>query len=131
MPNRTVLDAKRLGIYSCRTDDTLEEVARRIAEEDISGMVVVDDQGYLAGVITRIDLLRAYVNSSDWREELVSVFMSPQVITVHPETRLIEVAHMFLQHHVHRVVVVREDGAKLRPIGVIGDTDLVYNMMRE
>ena len=60
MPNRTVLDAKRLGIYSCRTDDTLEEVARRIAEEDISGMVVVDDQGYLAGVITRIDLLRAY-----------------------------------------------------------------------
>ncbi len=131
MPNRTVLEAKRLGIFSCRADETLEEVARRIAEEDISGMVVVDSEGYLAGVITRIDLLRAYVQADDWRSEPVRNYMSSKVITVHPETRLIEVAMTLLQHHVHRVVVVREEGARQRPIAVIGDTDLVYNMMRE
>ncbi len=131
MPQRTVLEAKRLGIFSCLSNDNLEYAANRIAEEDISGMVVVDGQGFLAGVLTRIDLLRAFVNSPDWKKEPVSAYMSPHVITVHPDTRLIEVAHMLLTHHVHRVVVVREEGNKQRPIGVIGDTDLVYNMMRE
>ncbi|WP_423226032.1 HPP family protein [Candidatus Amarolinea aalborgensis] len=130
MPYRTVLEAKRLGIFSCLANDTLELAARRIAEEDISGMVVVDSQGFLAGVITRIDLLRAFVNSPEWKKEPVSAYMSPHVITVHPDTRLIEVAHTLLQNHVHRVVVVREEGDKQRPIAVIGDTDLVYNMMR-
>ena len=72
MPYRTVLEAKRLGIFSCRTNDTLEQAARRIAEEDISGMVVVDSQGFLAGVITRIDLLRAFVTSPTWKKEPVS-----------------------------------------------------------
>lgn len=131
MPYRTVLEAKRLGIFSCRTNDTLEQAARRIAEEDISGMVVVDSQGFLAGVITRIDLLRAFVKSPSWKKEPVSAYMSPHVITVHPDTRLLEVAHTLLEHHVHRVVVVREEGDKQRPIAVIGDTDLVYNMMRD
>lgn len=129
MPQRTVLEAKRLGIFSCHVDAPLEEVARRIAEEDISGMVVVDQEGYLAGVITRIDLLRAYISVPNWRKEQVKAFMSSRVITVGADATLLEVAKILLEHHVHRVVVVREENGHQRPIAVIGDTDLVYNMM--
>lgn len=130
MPHRTVLEAKRLGIFSCHVDAPLEEVAIRIAEEDISGMVVVDQEGFLAGVITRIDLLRAYVSVPNWRKEQVKTFMSSRVITVGPEATLLEVAKTLLDNHVHRVVVVREENGHKRPIAVIGDTDLVYNMMQ-
>ncbi|QLQ06504.1 MAG: CBS domain-containing protein [Anaerolineae bacterium] len=129
MPHRTVLEAKRLGIFSCHIDAPLEEVARRIAEEDISGMVVVDQEGFLAGVITRIDLLRALISVPNWRKEQVKTFMSSRVITVGSDATLLEVAKILLEHHVHRVVVVREEDGHQRPIAVIGDTDLVYNMM--
>lgn len=129
MPERTVLEAKRLGIFSCHVDAPLEEVARRIAEEDISGMVVVDQEGYLAGVITRIDLLRALVSVPNWKKEQVKTFMSSRVVTVEPDTTLLEVARILLEHHVHRVVVIRHENDHMRPIAVIGDTDLVYNMM--
>jgi predicted transcriptional regulator len=129
MPQRTVLEAKRLGIFSCLVDAPLEEAARRIAEEDISGMVVVDQEGYLAGVITRIDLLRAYISVPNWRKEQVKAFMSSRVITVGADATLLDVARILLEHHVHRVVVVREENGHQRPIAVIGDTDLVYNMM--
>ena len=64
MKTRTVLEAKRLGIVSCKGSDPLEKIAARIADDDISALVVTDDQGYLSGIISRSDLLRAYVEPS-------------------------------------------------------------------
>ena len=68
MPYRTVLEAKRLGIFSCRTNDTLEQAARRIGADGITGMVVSDRQGFTAGVTKRIDLPRAFVKSPRWQK---------------------------------------------------------------
>ncbi len=61
MKTRTVLEAKRLGIVSCKGADPLEKIVARIADEDISALVVTDAGGYLSGIISRSDLLRAYV----------------------------------------------------------------------
>jgi CBS domain-containing protein len=43
----TVLDAKRYGVYTCGGDATLQEAAVRMVEEDVSALVVVDEEGYL------------------------------------------------------------------------------------
>ena len=59
MRTRTVLQAKRLGIVSCHGDDSLDVIVRRMADEDISALVVTDKEGYLDGIVTRSDILRA------------------------------------------------------------------------
>jgi len=41
----------------CAMDTPLREVARRFAEEDITGLLVVDDDKRLFGVITESDLI--------------------------------------------------------------------------
>lgn len=129
MKTRTVLEAKRLGIVSCKGSDTLEKIAARIADDDISALVVTDDQGYLSGIISRSDLLRAYVESNDWRMEPVEAFMTRDVIWVTPDTLLSETAHLLLGRHIHRVVVVRQEEDGLRPIAVVSDSDLVIEMV--
>ena len=52
MRTRTVLQAKRLGIVSCHGDDSLDVIVRRMADEDISALVVTDKEGYLCLLYT-------------------------------------------------------------------------------
>jgi CBS domain-containing protein len=128
--DQTVLEAKRIGVYSCKLACTLGEAVRHMVDEDISALVVVDQEGFLAGIITRTDLLRAWGKSVNWEAEPVESYMNPEVVTVTEAARLSTVAELLLEQHIHRVVVVREDeGGKRRPIAVVSSADLVYHMV--
>ena len=128
---RTVLEAKRYGVYRCGCQATLLQAARDILEHDVSALVVVDETGYLAGIISRTDLLRACTIRDDWMTQLVCDFMSTDVVTVYANTPLRAVAELLLQNHIHRVVVVRPEEEGKRPIAVISDGDFIYHMVKE
>lgn len=131
MRDITVLQAKRYGIYSCSSGSTLHEAASLMVKEDISGLVVIDPDGYLAGVITRTDLLRAARAGADWRSATVGEYMNTQVVTVCPEDRLSHVARTLLDNGIHRAIIVQKENQQLRPIGVISDADLIYHMVKD
>ena len=57
--------------------------------------------------------------------------MNPNVVTVDLDTTLSEVSATLLSHHIHRVVVVRHEGNKLRPVAVVSAADLVYHMVKD
>ena len=128
MKTRTVLQAKRLGIVSCQGDDSLDVIVRRMADDDISALVVTNKKGYLDGIITRSDILRAYAQAEDWRTDTVERYMTRNVITVTPDTKLIDAANLMVNKHIHRVVIVREEEDGNRPIAVISDSDLVCDL---
>lgn len=128
---RTVLEAKRFGCYTCHTDTPLEQAVQRMVDEDVSCVVVVDHDGYLVGIITRNDVLRGYLEHADWQSQLVGNYMTEHVITAAPEDRLRTVADLLVEHHIHRVVVVREENSRPRPLAVVSATDLIYHMMKE
>ncbi len=126
----TVLDAKRYGIYHCKQNAPLHEAAQLMVDNDISALVVTDEAGYLAGIISRTDMLRALLSGPDWQNQPVSTLMNKEVVTVGPQTTLKEVASLLLQFTIHRVVVVREEQGKKRPISVVSAADIVYHMIR-
>ena len=128
--DQTVLQAKRFGIFSCSQEETLQEAARRMVEEDISALVVVDKEGYLVGIITRTDLLRALTKLEDWEKLLVMDYMNKEVVTVSPQTQLTRVAELLVDNQIHRVVVAREENGKKKPISVVSAADLVYHMIK-
>ncbi len=130
MPETTVVQAKRYGVYTCGVDTTLLAVAHRMADEDISALVVVDNDGYLAGIITRTDLIRGYRQFADWQARPVSQFMNPDVITVPLQATLNEVADLLLERQIHRVIAVREEGEKRRPVAVVSIADLIYHIAK-
>lgn len=130
--NQMVMQAKRLEVWTCTRDASLREVAGRMVSEDISSLVVVDEDEYLAGIITRTDLLRARLDAGlDWKDLLVEAYMSQDVITVPSTATLVEVSHLLLDRHIHRVVVVRSEGERLRPLSVISSADLLYHMVKK
>ena len=131
MQDITVLQAKRYGISSCHNRTTLLDAARRMADEDISALVVTDDNGDLAGIITRTNLLRAHHAHADWAGQTVAAYMSQPVVTVTPQHKLSQVAELLIEKQIHRVVVVQEENGKQRPVGVVSSADLVYHMAKE
>ena len=102
-----------------------------MVDHDISCLVVTGHDGYLAGIITRNDALRGYLASDDWQHLPVGDCMTRDVVTVTPQDLLATVANLLLDHHIHRVVVVREENGRQKPLAVVSDTDLIYHMMKE
>lgn len=130
MKNVSVLAAKRLGITCCHCDSLLLDAAQTMVAEDISCLAVIDDRGYLQGIITRTDVVRAALEHPDgWREALTCDWMTSNVITVKPSTSLASTAHILQAQHIHRVVVVEEEEDGLRPIAVVSDSDIVYHLV--
>lgn len=128
---KTVQQAKRFGVFAVNQKDTLEYATRKMIEEDISCLVVVDEGDFLVGILTRIDLLRAYIESEDWKQMRVADSMTTHVVTVSPKDLLTTVADLLLEKGIHRVVVVEEVDGRQRPVAVVSAADLVYHMNKE
>jgi CBS domain-containing protein len=126
----TVLQAKRYGVVTCQADTNLKEAARRMVDEDISALVVVDPDGYLAGIFTRTDMLRAYQAARSLDVCCVGDHMSRDVVTVSVDNTLDQVADILTSRHIHRVVVVRLEEGRQRPVAVVSDADLVYHLVK-
>jgi CBS domain-containing protein len=133
MPMRmlSVMQAKRFGVWTISCDANLRAVAREMVDRNISGLVVVDDAGYLEGLITRTDLVRAAHDGHDWMHKTANDYMVRNVVTVRLEDKLEKVMDLLIEHHVHRVVAVEEESGKLRPIAVLSAADVVYHMAQE
>lgn len=130
MSAQTVMQAKRYGVYTCQADDTLLEAAMRMVDEFISALVVVDENDNLEGVISRVDLLRARLDSADWILSTVGDYMSTQVTTIAPDAHLLDAARLLVDQRIHRLVVTKQEDGSNRPIAVISTADLVYHMTR-
>jgi CBS domain-containing protein len=102
-----------------------------MSDEDISALVVVDEEGYLTGIITRTDLLRAREACEDWMAQPVENWMSKEVVTVSPQTPLSQVTRLLLDRQIHRVVAVEEKDGKQLPVVVVSSADLIYHMAKE
>lgn len=90
----------------------------------ISGLPVTVE-GAVVGVISQTDLLNARSSEligANWDRVKVRHLMSRPAVTVHLATTITRAARLMLDEHIHRVVVVDEEGA---PVGVLTATDLL------
>ena len=133
MPMRrlSVMQAKRFGVYTISADENLKTVARKMQEYNVSALVVTDVEGYLCGVISRTDLVRACYKNQDWAQRVVREFMATDVVTVNLDDPLLRVMELLIDNHIHRVVAVEQREGKQRPIGVLSAADVVYHMAQD
>lgn len=101
-----------------------------MVDEEVGSLVATDDQGYITGVITRADILRAHIERDDWAARPVKDHMAPDFPIVKPDTRLIDATRMMLEHPLGQVVVVLDEGNKHRPVAMLTDSDLAYHLVK-
>ena len=131
-------------------DETVSDVARKMADRGVSAVPVVDEQGTLLGMLSEGDLLRHYGADHQrrraWfleqlaegqklsREFLDSIrldmlhakdLMVSPVITATPDTPLSAIVDLMLHHKIKRVAVVA-DGKLL---GMVSRADLLRRII--
>ncbi len=114
---------------SIRADVSLHEAAQLLDRHRIRGLPVVDPAGALIGVLSQTDLVRARATEHLWRNWpglAVRHLMTQPALTIPAAADLEEAARLMEERHVHRLVVVADDGCT--PIGIISTTDLVRAM---
>lgn len=103
-------------------DTSLYDTIVTIFTEDV-GTILVCDDSYLVGVVSRKDLLRASMGQTDSHTMPISMIMTPvsKVITVEPTDTLVEAAQKMIDYEVDCLpVVVREDVANKKRLKVVG-----------
>jgi CBS domain-containing protein len=108
----------------------LPQARAQMHEQGIRRLPIVDDAGRLVGIVTEGDINRVSDSpATDVRDynlyyrvgDLpIRDIMTQAVVTVAPETPILEVAQLLLEHRIGGVPVV-EDG---QVIGVITESDL-------
>lgn len=93
---------------------SVENAARMLFTQSISGMPVVDTDGRLVGVVTEFDIISK-------QGRTVGEIMTSDVVTVGEDTDAETVAQILISRRVRRVPVVR-DGVV---IGIVSRSDLV------
>ncbi len=101
-------------VISVVDEATVEDAARLLARNRISGLPVVSADGLLVGLITEHDLIAKAGRH-------VSDIMSRGVITVSPDTEVEQVQSLLTNQRIRRVPVV-ENG---RVVGIVSRSDLV------
>lgn len=109
------------------------ELADRITRHDSSvsrhqGVLVVDESGKLAGIITRDDIMRALENDSSGATTVLEAGSRNPVVT-YPNEVLYDAAARMLRANVGRLPVVsREDPTRI--VGYLGRSEVMAARMR-
>ena len=123
-----VRDFMTRGVVTVKCGVILPKVADMMTEEDISCIVIVDQNDEAAGIISSLDLVRAFSEktTADLEKITAEDIMTPFVVEAHPEMSLKEIANIMRVKNVHRVVVLSPIGRK--PVGLLSATDIVKQM---
>lgn len=133
-------------VLTVKRDATIEEIARVLTDNNISGVPVVNDNNQIIGIVTEKDLLYKDVEPhfppvveilggmiflkgvKHYNEELRKLvatraedIMTKHVITVDEETVVEKVAELMAEKDVNRIPVVRNGNL----VGIISRSDIV------
>ncbi|ELZ58000.1 MULTISPECIES: CBS domain-containing protein [Halorubrum] len=107
-------------LHTVTPDTLVEDAAAVLLENDISSVLVVDeDDGSLAGILTSTDFVDIVAKSQPKAETTVDRYMTADPITASAQDDVSAVAATMLEHGFHHVPVVDGDA----PIGIITTSD--------
>lgn len=99
---------------------TVDEAARTLIKQKMSGAPVVDENGQLIGIISEYQLLEL-IYDPQLTSKPIRDLMTTDVITVDAGDSLDQVTNLLVLHRIRRVPVVQNG----RPVGIITRGDLL------
>jgi CBS domain-containing protein len=148
----TARDVMETEFYTVRPETTIADAVRAFKQasehrkQKVFGLMVTDDRGRLVGMLSLYDLLllmrpknihiwgeMSDIDVTGFIEEacrrarviLVGDVMTPEVVTITPDTHLLMIVDIMIKKHIRRLPVV--DGGKV--IGIVYTSTIFYELM--
>lgn len=116
----TILRSKGTDVATVRPGATVSELLAVLAERNIGAVVVTDDTGAIAGIVSERDVVRRlHERGAEVLGAPVSTIMTTEVRTCTPDTRVGDLRETMTTHRIRHVPVV--SGGRLAGIVSIGD----------
>lgn len=145
-----IKDIMTKKVVTVSKDDTIEKCANLLSTHDLSGLPVVDDEGYVKGIITEGDLIKhnsevqvpvflellggiIYLdNPNKYLEDVkksmglfVRTVMTEDVITVSPDEEIEETASLLVRKKIKRLPVTDKEG---KLVGIVARRDIMDHL---
>lgn len=111
----TVGDAMNAQVLTVDPTASIGEAAEKMIEGGSGAIVVLEDGVRIIGICTERDIMRAVAQRARAAEARVRQWMTPDVVTIEPETPIEDARKIMLEHNFRHLPVVR-DG---RPLGIV------------
>lgn len=143
-------DIMTRDVITVYPDTEILQAAKLMLDNHLSGLPVVDKGGHLKGIICQSDLMTqqkkiplpsffvlldsaiSFTSQRDIEAEVqkmaavkVSEAMTPDPVTVDPETSLEDIATLMVKHNIHTLPVFDQGGL----VGIIGKEDILRTLM--
>ena len=133
MKGLKVKDVMTRGVITIPQDASIKEAVEMLADNDVSGLAVISDEGELIGVLSETDMVRVVSENMEGEDDLyrirVSEVMATPAITVNREDDLKEACRIMYRNNIHRLIVQQEikrgEQTKYVPGGILSISDVV------
>ncbi len=112
-------------VKTVNTSASIEETKKILLRYGHNGIPVVEE-GKLKGIITMQEVNKAKQHGLG--KELVSKYMSNQIINVKLDTPLTEIQELMINYDIGRILVVNQEN---KLVGIVTRTDLIRNLYGE
>ncbi len=118
-----ISDVMTTSVVTSRPDETVVDAARKMAENRIGCVVVVDEKNTILGIVTEGDIVRRVVaRGLDPASTVVETIMTRNPVTVYEDASLAAAAEIMREKGIGHLPVVNEKG---RLVGIITRSDIV------
>ena len=117
------------GVMSIAADATVLEAVELFVKARVSAMPVLDAAGFMLGIVSEADLIRAAgldaAPSAEARSRPVVDIMTKKVVTADETASLAEIAALMLKHGVKRLPILSGKSV----VGIVSRVDLLKGMI--
>lgn len=123
-----ILKTKALGVATARPEDSIEDIATRLARRKIGAVIVVGESGKVAGIISERDIIRLIADHGAKALGMhASEGMTREVVSCSKTSTLEEIMEAMTNGRFRHLPVI-EDGAL---VGIISIGDVVKHHTAE
>ena len=121
----SVSDILRKKLESVEETTSIQEVAKKMKDRNVSSLVVVDTNGKPVGIVTERDIItKVCINDVPTSTVISKEIMSTPLITIKGSSSTSTAAEMMIKNNVRHLLVIDDDNDR---IGIITPLDLTKN----
>ncbi len=122
----TIAEIMSKKIETIEESASVQELALKMKDKNISSLMVVDSFGKSKGLVTERDLIRKVcVKDICTSQVIIKEIMSLPLITINQNESPTTAIDLMLQHNIRHLLVVDDDETEInKPIGIVTPRDL-------